>query len=798
MHNDFNFKQLATKNAILDNHYFDYLSNIQGTAKTGYSFNEVVEVTIQYLTYNSFHFLNDSEYTLTHFKGILDTINIREQFGYKPMIEMPYNGNLEYNKVFYLREAYAIIQLAYYMNCNNLENTDFFKYTKHYSTTGEKLADDLYNDDLSYLHKEYSKIDNNGKDRYKHAITKHFNGCLLIILNDLQLPTTHFNNSIKDNREYNAMVQSPRDWRTIFPFELLEYDIKSAFPTFIDHLIGSNIGSSVYELIMNAYNVERSGAKILYNTWINSTKYKTAQQFTDFFEPIYKEYTPKLVAYLTDKTTLFWQRLFELENRSIDLLKYNNNVHNGTRLHDAYFIINNEFYNPIKYTDFGLATFGKKLSEPTQLEITCNTSKNIAKGYEPAINKHLDMNMISSEYFNENIDFVNVGKFTIYQKHFECYKSNFNVAVNGMYSDGEFIFYTDKWFIDKIQNLTNVLFYLNQDKREHQILTYLELILAHIKAKGVWSFNTQLLINHLIDNKAEPNIQYTDYIYHSDTTIRNVYDFQSEYYDAIRKASLIFQCKSVIHIVDNSYKNKVKMFINIKDIFEDKNYKKRNELFVGMINDFNRANGFDTIGNALKIRELWKLGQKSHNPIINTTNSVVNNLSQSEVKHINRSKKLFKDWDNHIQDIDTIQSIYNQMHQLINDAYIVKVNVEQLANSKVKKELNIIVDTDTDKTIEELHAEQPKQKSYKEQWYDAFGDESIDMTNSVLNVAYTDAQKQDTQFFRSYLIFKFNPTPNQLIEIDNNLTRLKQNDVTIFQVLLPNVYRTLRQFKEVA
>ena len=771
--NNTNFKQIATSNAVLDSHYLDIISNIQGTSKTGYDFNDVVTASIQYLTYNSFYRLNDNEYTLTHFKGILDTINIREQFGYKPMIETPYNGNLEYKQVFYLREAYAIIQLAYYMNCNNLENTDFFKYTKHYSITGEKLPDDLYNDDLSYLHKEYSKIDNNGKDRYKHAITKHFNGCLLILLNDLKLPTTHFNKSVKDNREYNAMVQSPRDWRTIFPFELLEFDIKSAFPTFIDYLIGSNIGSNVYELIMQTYNVERSDAKILYNTWINSTKYKNAQQFTEFFEPIYKEYTPKLVAYLTDKTTLFWQRLFELENRSIDLFKYNNNVHNGTRLHDAYFIINNEYYNPITYTDFGLATFGKKLSEPTQLEITCNTSKNISKGYEPAINKHLDMNMISSEYFNQNIDFVNVGKFTIYQRHFECYKSNFNVSVNGMYSDGEFIFYTDKWFIDKIQNLTNVLFHLNQDKREHQILTYLELILAHIKAKGVWSFNTQLLINHLLENRTEPTIQYTDYIYHSDITIRNVYDFQSEYYDAIRKANLVFQCKSVFHIVEHSYKTKTKLFINIKDIFENKNYKNRNELFVQMIEDFNKANGFSNLFNALIIKDLHTKRHETHNPIINTTNSVVNNMSFLDKRTIQRQNKTYKDWLKHTQHIDTIQSIYNQMHQLITDASLIKV-----------VEKSIEIDTNENPIFEQQFS--TPNKSYKEQWNDAFGNEAPDMTKSVLCVSHSDAQKQTDDFYRSWLLFKFNPTDTQRTLLLENAYRLKTNQITIIELLMPS------------
>jgi hypothetical protein len=800
--NNTNFKQIATSTAILDSHYLDIISNIQGTAKTGYAFNEVVTATIQYLTYNSFPHLTDSEYTLTHFKGFLDQINTKEQFGYRPMLEVPYNSNLKnedikYNNVTYLREAYCFIQLAYYLNENDLTKTDFFKYTMHYSTTNEKLDDALYTDDLSYLHKEYEKIDKNGKDRYKHSINKHFFGCMLLILNDLKLPTTHFNEVTKENRTYNAMVQTPRDWRKVFPFELLEYDVKSAFPVFVDHLIGSNVGANVYELIMQTYEVDRPQAKILFNTWLNRTKYKTAKEFTAFFAPIYKEYTPKLVAYLTDKSNPIWQKMNELEKRCIDFLTHINGVHNGTRLHDAYFIINNDYYNKISNTDFGLATFGEKKFSPTELNITLNTTKKISKGYESAINKHSDMSIISSQYFNENVGCVNVGYFTIYDEYFQCYKSNFNVGVNGMYQDGEYIFYTENWFLDKMQNLTNVLFHLNPVKRESQLIMYLDLILCNIKAKGVWAFNIELMLQHLLDHRAEPELKYVNYVYHSEKTIRSIYDFKSEYFDALRKAKLIFQCQSVFHIVENSYKNKVKQFINLKDIFTDRNYKKKNELFVGMVESFNYANGFDSLVNALKINTLYKEGQNSHNTISNTINRVVTKMSPSELKQHKRTKKLFKDWTNHTQDLTTIETIYKQMKIIIEDGTAIRVDTEKEAKNKIKKVLKVNIEENDFKTIEQLHAEQPPQKSYKEQWYDAFGDEGADMSNSVLCVSHSDAQKQTDDFYRSWLLFKFNPTDTQRALLLENAYRLKTNQITIIELLMP-AFPKLKQSLKVA
>lgn len=776
--NTTNFKQLATATAVLDSHYLDIISNVQGTSKTGYNFNDVLTASIQYLTYNSFHYLQDSEYTLTHFKGILDHINQREQFGYRPMLEVPYNGLFEYNKVTYLREAYCFIQLAYYLNENDLTKTDFFKYTMHYSTTNQKLDDALYTDDLSYLHKEYEKIDKNGKDRYKHSITKHFFGCMLLILNDLNLPTTHFNEVTKENRTYNAMVQTPRDWRKVFPFELLEYDIKSAFPVFVDHLIGSNVGANVYELIMQTYEVDRPQAKILFNTWLNRTKYKTAEEFTAFFAPIYKEHTPKLVAYLTDKSNPIWQKMNELEKRCIDFLTQTNNIYNGTRLHDAYFIINNDYYNKINQTDFSLATFGRKLFAPSKLEITLNKTKNIAKGYEPAIHKHLNMSFANTQLFNKDIDFVNVGDFTIYQKHFECYKSNFNIGINGIYEDGQFNFYTNEWFLERIQNLTNIVFHLNTNVSQIRLISYLDSVLTNIKSKGIWSFNTDLLIEHLLCNITEPQTELCDYVYHSERSI-DLYTFQKYYYDALRKANMIFQCKSVFHIVEHSYKTGAKTFINLKDIFDSKNYKSRNSTFVELVDAFNKANGFESIGKAFKIRELYELGQKSHNPISNSLYRVVKKMA-CELNTTQKTQiRLFNSWLQFKQDTQTIKHIYDTMHHLINDASIVKVKEVKTKTNKVQKVIQL--DTTETLTFEQRFA--TSNAHYTDQWNDAFGTEQPDLSNSVLNVIEDHAFGSSLEFFRSWILFKYKPNDKSRFAIEKQLNKIYNRELSIENII---------------
>jgi hypothetical protein len=297
------------------------------------------------------------------------------------------------------------------------------------------------------------------------------------------------------------------------------------------------------------------------------------------------------------------------------------------------------------------------------------------------------------------------------------------------------------------------------------------------------------LIDYLIENRTEPQIQYTDYIYHSDITIRSIKDFQSEYYNSVRKAKIIFQCKSIIHIVDHSYNNKVKLFINLKDIFTDTHYKTRNKTFVELVDSFNVANGFNNLFNALVIKDLHNKRHEIDNPIIKTINRGGKMMSFLDKRTIQRQNKTFKDWQNHKQDLKTIKRIYDTMHQLINDASIIQFNSEKTPAQQIKKLLKINLDTDQDKTIEQLHAEQPKQKSYKEQWNDAFGNEKIDLSNSVLNVSEEVAKANDIQFFRSWILFNYKPSPRQQVLIEKNLTRLKAKDITMQQIL--DNYKTI-------
>lgn len=86
---------------------------------------------------------------------------------------------------------------------------------------------------------------------------------------------------INGNREYSALTAMSKPTRSIIPIKLEEFDIKEAYPTFINLKFGLP-NNEVYEKIMKFYNIERFPAKLKYNTVLNNHRaqwYKTEQFF---------------------------------------------------------------------------------------------------------------------------------------------------------------------------------------------------------------------------------------------------------------------------------------------------------------------------------------------------------------------------------------------------------------------------------------------------------------------------------------------------------------------------------------
>lgn len=743
-----NFKQKVTSLFINDDIYSDIINDIQGDAQTGVSYNEVIEFSLAYLCNFCFNNLSDEDFTLNNFKGILDKANIALKLGYKPTIIKGYNGNASFNDCTYFKEAYALVQFDYYFKAINLKETDFFKYTQHYFLTGKKLDINSYIGDKEYLEKEYSKMDKDGMHRANLHISKAFTGALFLLLNELNLPTHNFKNNVKDCREYNAMTKTPREFRKYFPFQFSEYDIKNAFPRFIDEIIGSNVAANVYELVMETYSVNRSEAKILFNKMLNSGKYKTAEQFRTFFRPIYKEHTEALVKLLTNKEKPFWKLMFYWEYIAVETFIKSNNLLNYVRLHDAIFIVNNEFKN-IKDIDFSFVTFGaKKFYNIPSIGVGLN--KKTANKYVPAIPFELKKNTMFEVNHTAHIQSKVFGKFRIYREPFYYLNANFNIASNGVVSNGSFKEYDSDYFLNKLQNMVNVIAFLN-DYDIRQIKFLLKAILFHIQENGVLTFDLNDVLEFLIIGIEEPKYRVKNHLYTSTENI-DLFQYQSEYYKAVKMFDLVAISEAIFPIVEKSYKDKEKIYIDVRDLGIQKS--KGYDVIFDLIERFNTANGFDNdIRTCEKIRETYKLVHDVCHTIYKNSYRVakfVHNTSKNKAsQHIGVNRRTydkFLNWFNHKQDLHTISDVYFTLQEIIKKAELdFEIIAENGRNRITKKETQSNNDFKSFAEVWNNLAEVfPSEAEFAEQ-----------MKNSVLNKDEVEVITLHKQFYDEWEAYQY-------------------------------------------
>ena len=220
------------------------LNEMRGDNKNGYgiSFSEITRLAMAYFYSEIFtDKIKDNYYTLDMVKGFLDANNLTT-----------YTAIHELNVPFYslnnaplFRHCWLIIQSAWFFNSEYFGHHQHIDYVNHYINTGQKLPIEHYNFDRNYLEKKYNDIDSKKNAKIPvngfTLVSQWYYGILFLICKELQLPTKHFIISLIDNREYNPLPKTSRQLRPLAPFKLIECDIKSAFPTFLDIETGSTL-----------------------------------------------------------------------------------------------------------------------------------------------------------------------------------------------------------------------------------------------------------------------------------------------------------------------------------------------------------------------------------------------------------------------------------------------------------------------------------------------------------------------------------------------------------------------------
>nr|WP_315198256.1 hypothetical protein [uncultured Flavobacterium sp.] len=137
---------------------------------------------------------------------------------------------------------------------NPPERNDIIKYLNCYIIYGKKLQQKYCKYDAEVLEKYYKKADEKKKDGdtynpFSIPAYRTYVIYMVLKLQDQYLKTDDdlFNVTFTDNREYNPLTKIPSILRGFLPIPIVEYDIKRAFPTFIDMELGTDHRDECYE-----------------------------------------------------------------------------------------------------------------------------------------------------------------------------------------------------------------------------------------------------------------------------------------------------------------------------------------------------------------------------------------------------------------------------------------------------------------------------------------------------------------------------------------------------------------------
>jgi hypothetical protein len=567
----------------IEANFLNALNDMRGDNKNGYgiSFSEITRLALAYFYSEIFtDKIKDNYYTLEMVKGFLDANNLTT-----------YTAIHEIDVLFFalkdaplFKHCWLIIQSAWFFNSEYFGHHQHIDYVNHYINTGQKLPIECYKYDPIYLEKKYNDIDSAKTVKIPingfTLVNQWYYGILFLVCKELQVSTKHFNISVIDNREYNPLPKTSRQLRPLAPFKLIECDIKSAFPTFLDIETGANLKDYVYNNLMQSKGITRGEAKILFNTVCNSGKYNSKEYTKTFFLACgyTLEQCDMLLILTHNPKRKFISFMTEYECLAIQHFTVMNNLFNWVRLHDALIGIDNKTKPQILKVhpncDFGY----KELNRPIIKESFSLGTKHLPYAYVGSIPQGLKL-ISKHEDIKPNIKGTANG-FMFYTEKFQYITAGFNLNNQnefGSYDNFSRVFYfkanPNMTFITLCQTMLDALFYLN--KRKIKPLE-LELILKHIRRYSNYIFNVRAVYLSLI--KYNPTLCATvkerDFDITKELKFKKKIDFLTAMNDAKKTVNIANNYKDLIDLMQERITNNDYGFMNENKIIG----KKRNNL----------------------------------------------------------------------------------------------------------------------------------------------------------------------------------------------------------------------------
>lgn len=568
----FNNSNLKTdvQNRISDESEINFqkaLENIQGDNKEtkGTNLSELALLAMAYFFERIFPEnvpLKDSYYTVDSVKGFFDACN-----------NTPYTAIYEIDTTYYklrdtalFRACYLVIQSVWFFNSEHFGRHQYLEYASHYIKTGEPLPIELYRYDKGDLLRKFQRIDENrntnfhpkGEPAYKFVEQWYFY-ILYMVCAELKLSTNGFKATLKDFREYNPLTKCPRILRAETPFKVIECDIKSAFPSFLDLQSGSRIKDEVYANLMERKNISRSDAKVLFNSNLNSGKYKTRKQIKSFLlECGYTDEQAQEVTNYTHGGEKFIVHMSELEEPAIQDFKEANTLETAVRLHDSVLFIDSGMKHFNLKAEGGLIEFGiTVLKKPIYTNSFGYSNKSLRFAHVssvPPATKEDFKSLVRKKILTQPKPKGDANGFRFYTDKYEYISASFNLNK----------YYDFESFFVNCRDMVSTLNYLNEESISK---TQLYLILCHMRQNSNVIFNVRYVFRELLKHRTHIDdiiIKERDFDLLERKVFRRDIDFLIAYNTAKGIVNKDFRLKQLHDILEKRFEKGNFSFISYK------------------------------------------------------------------------------------------------------------------------------------------------------------------------------------------------------------------------------------------
>ena len=244
----------------------------------------------------------------------------------------------------------CFISTEHFLNSDPLLNNDYAKYVSCYIKEGTKLNPKFFRNNVSKLNEYYSKVDVAKARGEKYDLFNKLayrNYVLYIVLKlkgyYIDSDDIFFNVQSIDNREYNPLTKIPSVLRGELPFDVKEYDIKAAFPTFIDIELNTNHRETIYDKI----------DKKTFATLINTNAYNPNSSIASLIKSLKVVYGADAEKVMTSERFESKGKMFldlsRHEKEYIEQFVVENEIVNYARLHDGVFVLHETICEKISF-----------------------------------------------------------------------------------------------------------------------------------------------------------------------------------------------------------------------------------------------------------------------------------------------------------------------------------------------------------------------------------------------------------------------------------------------------------------